>query len=89
MQPGTLRDVARYEPASGQTTIVNHLTYDAFGRITGQSNPAVTTLFAFTGRPLDPATGLQNHLHRWYDPAVGRWLSEDPLGFAAAVIHGL
>lgn len=21
--------------------------------------------------------------HRWYDPAVGRWLSEDPLGLAA------
>ena len=81
---GTVRDLARYNPASGQTTIVNHLTYDAFGRITGQSNPAVTTLLAFTGRPLDPATGLQNHLHRWYDPAVGRWLSEDPLGFHAA-----
>jgi RHS repeat-associated protein len=80
---GTVRDLARYNPASGQTTIVNHITYDAFGRMTGQSDPAVTTLFAFTGRPLDPATGLQNHLHRWYDPSVGRWLSEDPLGFAA------
>lgn len=84
MQPGTLRDVARFNPDTDRTTIVNHLTYDAFGRITGQSNPAVTTLLAFTGRPLDPATGLQNHLHRWYDPAVGRWLSEDPLGFHAA-----
>jgi hypothetical protein len=26
---------------------------------------------------------LQNNLNRWYDPSVGRWLSEDPIGFAA------
>jgi hypothetical protein len=25
---------------------------------------------------------LQNNLNRWYDPSVGRWLSEDPIGFA-------
>ncbi len=32
-------------------------------------------------RPFDAATGLQNNLNRWYDPATGRWLSEDPIGF--------
>ena len=31
----------------------------------------------------DPASGLQNNLNRWYDPEVGRWISEDPIGFAA------
>ncbi|MBC7078083.1 MAG: RHS repeat-associated core domain-containing protein, partial [Synergistales bacterium] len=36
----------------------------------------------FTGRPFDTHTGLQNNLNRWYDPAVGRWLSADPIGFA-------
>jgi RHS repeat-associated protein len=39
--------------------------------------------FAFTGRLLDQATGLQNNLNRWYDASVGRWLSEDPIGFNA------
>jgi RHS repeat-associated protein len=43
----------------------------------------VDEAFAFTGRYFDAATGLQNNLHRWYDPAVGRWISEDPIGFAA------
>jgi RHS repeat-associated protein len=32
---------------------------------------------------LDDATGLQNNLNRWYDAALGRWISEDPIGFAA------
>ncbi|REJ70396.1 MAG: RHS repeat-associated core domain-containing protein, partial [Planctomycetota bacterium] len=35
------------------------------------------------GRAFDDETGLQNNLHRWYDPVTGRWASEDPIGFAA------
>jgi len=46
-----------------------------------QTNAAVDHLFAFTGRALDQATGLQNNLNRWYDAQVGRWLSQDPIGF--------
>ncbi|GAB6166130.1 hypothetical protein JCM19992_21300 [Thermostilla marina] len=38
------------------------------------------SLFLFTARPLDADTGFQNNLNRWYDPAMGRWLSEDPVG---------
>ena len=40
-------------------------------------------IFGYTGRMFDDATGLQNNLNRWYDPTVGRWISEDPIGFAA------
>ncbi len=43
----------------------------------------VDEAFSFAGRWLDQATGLQNNLNRWYDSKTGRWLSEDPLGFAA------
>jgi RHS repeat-associated protein len=39
----------------------------------------VDCLFGYTGRPFDAATGLQNNTARWYDPIVGRWLSEDPI----------
>jgi RHS repeat-associated protein len=31
----------------------------------------------------DEATDLQFNRTRWYDPAVGRWLNEDPVGFWA------
>jgi len=79
----TVRDLAVYDPETNLTTIANHLVYDAYGRLTSQTDPAITTLFGFTARPFDPATGLQNNLNRWYDAKIGRWLSEDPIGFEA------
>jgi YD repeat-containing protein len=49
----TVRDLAAYDADTDTTTIVNHLIYDAYGRITSQSDPDQTTLFAFTARPFD------------------------------------
>jgi len=86
---GTVRDLAQYDAASGTTTVVNHRVYDSFGNLVSAIDPAtnqpaaVDFLFGFTGRPFDAHTGLQNNVNRWYDPAVGRWLSPDPLGLAA------
>jgi len=77
----TVRDIATYDSQTG-TTVVNHLVYDAFGRVTSETDPAVDSLFLFTARPFDPDTQLQSNLNRWYDARVGRWLSEDPIGFA-------
>jgi len=86
---GTVRDLAQYGAASGMTTVVKHRQYDSYGNLVSAIDPAtnqpaaVDFLFGFTGRPFDKTTGLQNNLNRWYDPAVGRWLSPDPLGFSA------
>ena len=80
----TVRDLAVYAPQTDVTTVVNHIVYDAFGRVTGQTDASVTTLFGFTARPFDSATGLQNNLNRWYDAETGTWISVDPMGFAAA-----
>jgi RHS repeat-associated protein len=62
--------------------------YDATGGQLVGTQPwsqagAVDQVFYYTGRLFDKATGLQNNLNRWYDPAIGRWLSEDPIGFEA------
>ena len=72
-----------------------HREFDAFGNITAETHynengtevtsgqGFVTVAFAYTGRLWDETTGLQNNLNRWYDPAVGRWIGEDPIGFLA------
>ncbi len=83
----TVRDLAALDNETGVTTIANHIVYDAFGRVTGQTDPTVMTLFAFTARPFDRDTGLQNNLNRWYDAETGTWISEDPKGFAAADVN--
>ena len=80
----TVRDLAALNNETGVTSIANHVVYDAFGRVTGQTDPTVATFFGFTARPFDRDTGLQNNLNRWYDAETGTWISEDPKSFAAA-----
>jgi RHS repeat-associated protein len=40
---------------------------------------------AFTGREWDPETNLYYYRARYYDPKVGRFISEDPIGFDGGV----
>ncbi len=79
---GSVRDLAVYDAQNDETTIANHRIYDSYGNLESETNAAVDCLFGYTGRQFDEATGLQNNLNRWYDAATGRWLSEDPIGFA-------
>jgi RHS repeat-associated protein len=79
----TVRDLATYDAQTDATTIANHRTFAAYGALTAETNAAVDCLFAFTGRLYDADTALQNNLNRWYDSAVGRWLSEDPILYDA------
>ncbi|MHB1037230.1 MAG: RHS repeat-associated core domain-containing protein [Pirellulales bacterium] len=76
---GTVRDLAEYN--SGNPQVVCHRVYDVFGN--RQDTTTTDFLFGFTGRLFDKDTKLQSNLHRWYDALVGRWLSEDPIGFDA------
>lgn len=65
-----------------QQTIVTGMSrqYDAFG--TAQIGSAEEG-YAYTGREWDPETALYYYRARYYDPRVGRFLSEDPIGFSA------
>jgi RHS repeat-associated protein len=59
--------------ASG--VIISSVDYDAFG------NGGTVTGYGFTGREFDPETGLLYYRARYYDPKIGRFVSEDPIGF--------
>jgi RHS repeat-associated protein len=73
---GTVRDLAKQDG-----TIAAHYKYDSFGNVT--SGDTSQTRYLFTSREFDTATKLQYNRARYYDAAVGRWISEDPLGFVA------
>ena len=45
------------------------------------TDPTPDCLFAFTGHPFDKEVGLQSNELRHYDPTVGRWLNDEPIGY--------
>jgi RHS repeat-associated protein len=62
---------------------LNHLVYNNFGQVTSKSDPTVDVRFGYTGRELDAETDLMYYRARYFDPAAGTFVSEDPLGFGA------
>jgi len=80
---GTIRDVAEYDLGTDTTTVVNHLRYGAFGAIVSQSSSSFEPRYTFTGREWDADAQLFYYRARWYDADAGRFVSEDPIGFAA------
>ena len=77
------RTRAVYDDVLGVTSIANHLTYDAFGNVTSETDAAVDHIFGYTGRERDQEAGLNYHRARYYDPTVGEFIGEAPIGFEA------
>ncbi|WP_186767770.1 choice-of-anchor D domain-containing protein [Blastopirellula retiformator] len=80
----TVRDYVEYDDSTDVTSIVNHIAYDAVGKVASETNGSLDAFrFRYTGKYVDPLTGLQYNLNRWYDPATARWMSQDPIEFEA------
>ncbi|MFN7812127.1 MAG: RHS repeat-associated core domain-containing protein, partial [Planctomycetia bacterium] len=76
--------------AADRGQVVEHRQYDSFGKVVrrtiGPQAGATTTAgvgveVAFAGRPFESRTGLSDNRARWYEPATGRFVNEDPSGF--------
>ncbi len=65
-------------------TLANTYSYDSFGNVTASSG-AVSNRFFFTAREASAKTGLLYYRARYYDPSVGRFLSEDPINVSAGI----
>jgi RHS repeat-associated protein len=63
--------------------VVNKRTFDSFGRVLDETNPTVSFRYGYTGRERDLESGLYYYRARYYDSNVGRFISVDPIGFAA------
>jgi RHS repeat-associated protein len=47
----------------------------------------LSTRYGYTGREFDADLGLQYSRARWYDATLGRFISEDPIGFAGGDVN--
>jgi RHS repeat-associated protein len=59
-------------------SLADTYTYNSFGVLTASSG-SLTNPFQYIGRDYDAETGLRYYRARYYDPASGRFISEDPL----------
>lgn len=62
----------------------NTYTFNSFGRLTA-STGTNSNRFQYTGREFDHETGIDYYRARYYDPAIGRFLGEDPIQFVGGI----
>ena len=67
--------------SNGSGALANTYTFDSFGKLNA-STGTLTNPFQYTGRESDQETGLYYYRARYYDPNVGRFISEDPIRFS-------
>jgi RHS repeat-associated protein len=75
---GSVRQVV-----STSGSVLDAITYDPYGNLHTQTNSTYQTRFGFAGGALDGLTGDYQFWARDYNPADGRFLSQDPMGFGA------
>jgi len=78
---GSVTSLSNAAGALGQT-----YGYDSFGKQTSSSG-SLTNPFQYTAREWDTETNLQFSRARYYDPATGRFLSEDPIRFRGGSVN--
>ncbi|HET9285558.1 MAG TPA: IPT/TIG domain-containing protein [Candidatus Angelobacter sp.] len=62
--------------------LANSYVYSAFGQTTTLT-AAFENPFQYTGRELDPETGMYFYRSRYYEPSTGHFLSEDSMAWAS------
>jgi RHS repeat-associated protein len=76
---GSVRNLITYDGSSALDVI----TYDGFGNITAESNAAQGDSYKYDGYVYDSVIGLYYVRARYYSTLTGRWIQQDPIGFAA------
>ncbi len=74
-----LGSTAALADSSGNS--LEQLAYDSFGNSAG----SLRTRYGYTGRERDADSGMLFYRARFYDPQIGRFVSEDPIGLAGGI----
>ena len=72
---GSIRSLVNYTGA-----VTSTYSYDSFGNVTALVGSLSDSRYLYTGQEYDLHTGDYYYDARWYDPAVGTFISEDPIG---------
>ncbi len=70
--------------ADASGAITSQTAYDSFGKATNASFPS---RYQFTGREYDSFSGFHYYRARSYDANLGRFASEDPIGFGGGDVN--
>jgi RHS repeat-associated protein len=92
------RDGARYYIATDQVgtprvvsdgagTVLKVMSFDSWGVLLDDSNPALDLPFGFAGGLADAATGLVRFGLRDYAPEAGRWTARDPILYGSGQVN--
>ncbi len=65
--------------------VVQRYEYDSFGQITYVLDPNFKQPYTYTGREYDEESGLYYYRARYYDPKIGRFITQDPIGFSGGI----
>ena len=79
-----LGSVRKLTNAAG--TVVNTYDTDAYGNFETRSE-AVANPYTYTAREFDAESGLHFYRARYYDPVMGRFISEDPIGLESGDVN--
>ena len=65
-------------------TLSSTYTYDSFGKLIASTGTPINP-FLYTGREFDSEADLYEYRFRYYDPQIGRFISEDPIQFRSGL----
>jgi RHS repeat-associated protein len=65
---------------SSEATVKTY-EYDAFGNIRSQTGTLAHNAFTYAGREYHSKSGLYYYRNRFYNPQLGRFINQDPIGY--------